>query len=65
ESVATLLDDLEPVLMQIAHAPTQMSEKELRSIQKRVEAKGLVLKLRVVRASVRAKSSANLQQPNV
>ncbi len=65
ESVATLLDDLEPVLLQIAHAPSQVSEKELRSIQKRVEAKGLVLKLRVVRASVRAKSSANLQQPNV
>jgi hypothetical protein len=65
ENVATLLDDLEPVLLQIAHAPSQVSEKELRSIQKRVEAKGLVLKLRVVRASVRAKSSANLQQPNV
>lgn len=65
ENVATLLDALEPVLLQIAHAPSQVSAEELRSIQKRVEAKGLVLKLRVVRASVRAKSSANLQQPNV
>lgn len=65
ESVATLLDDLEPVLLQIAHSPSQVSAKELRSIQKRVEAKGLVLKLRVVRASVRAKSAATLQQPNV
>lgn len=66
ENVATLLDDLEPVLLQIAHAPSQVSAKELRSIQKRVEAKGLVLKLRVVRASVRAKSAASLQQqPNV
>ena len=52
ESVATLLDELEPVLLQIAHSPSQVSAKELRRIQKRVEAKGLVFKLRVVRADV-------------
>jgi len=63
DSVATLLDDLEPVLLQIAHAPSQVSADELRSIQKRVEAKGLVLKLRVVRANVRDKTTA-IQQPN-
>ena len=50
--VATLLDELEPVLVQLAHAPSSIGEKELRSIQKRVEAKGLVFKLRVVRADV-------------
>jgi hypothetical protein len=53
EDVATLLDELEPVLMQIAHAPSQVSEKELRTMQKRVETKGLVFKLRVVRADVK------------
>jgi hypothetical protein len=65
--VATLLDELEPVLMQIAHAPSQASADELRAIQKRVEAKGLVFKLRVVRADVRATSSAvrAQQQPNI
>jgi hypothetical protein len=62
DSVATLLDDLEPVLLQIAHAPSQVSADELRAIQKRVEAKGLVLKLRVVRSNV--KSAAHIQQPN-
>jgi hypothetical protein len=61
ESVATLLDELEPVLMQIAHAPSQVSAEELRSIQKRVEKKGLVFKLRVVRADVRATATPNLQ----
>ncbi len=50
--VATLLDELEPVLLQIAHSPAQVSEQELRAMQKRVEAKGLVFKLRVVRADV-------------
>ena len=52
ESVATLLDELEPVLLQIAHAPSQVGAEELRAIQKRVESKGLVFKLRVVRADV-------------
>jgi len=53
EDVATLLDELEPVLMQIAHAPEKVSEQELRAMQKRVETKGLVFKLRVVRADVK------------
>ncbi len=66
ESVATLLDELEPVLMQIAHAPNDMSADELRRIQKRVEAKGLVFKLRVVRNDTRTGEAANnLNQPNV
>lgn len=65
ESVATLLDELEPVLMQIAHAPSNLPADELRRIQKRVEAKGLVFKLRVVRADVRATSVPHLQQPTI
>jgi hypothetical protein len=52
EDVATLLDELEPVLLQLAHAPSEVSAEELRSMQKRVESKGLVFKLRVVRADV-------------
>ena len=52
EDVATLLDELEPVLLQIAHSPPQVSAEELRAMQKRVETKGLVFKLRVVRADV-------------
>jgi hypothetical protein len=64
ESVATLLDELEPVLMQIAHADSQLPADELRRIQKRVEAKGLVFKLRVVRADVRA-TAAPKQQPTI
>jgi hypothetical protein len=53
EDVATLLDELEPVLLQIAHSPSQVSEQELRAMQKRVETKRLVFKLRVVRADVK------------
>ena len=64
ESVATLLDELEPVLLQIAHAPNDMTAAELRRIQKRVEAKGLVFKLRVVRNEA-ATAAPNVTQPNV
>ena len=64
ENVATLLDELEPVLMQIAHSPSQLSSDELRRIQKRVEAKGLVFKLRVVRAGVRQETDIP-QQPTI
>ena len=53
ENVATLLSELEPVLLQLAHAPDDVSADEIRSIQKRIESRGLVFKLRVVRAGVR------------
>jgi hypothetical protein len=65
DRVATLLDELEPVLMQIAHGPTQMTPEELRKVQKRVETKELVFKLRVLRADVRATAVPHLQQPNI
>ena len=66
ESVATLLDELEPILLQIAHAPEDLSADELRRIQKRVEAKGLVFKLRVVRNDSRTGEQAtNRNQPNI
>jgi hypothetical protein len=65
ENVATLLDELEPVLMQIAHAPSQVSAEELRSMQKRVETKGLVFKLRVVRAGVRKTTEPRRIQPTI
>lgn len=65
ESVATLLDELEPVLLQIARAPEDMTTEELRTMQKRVEAKGLVFKLRVVRADVSKKTEPRPAQPTV
>lgn len=65
EQVARLLDELEPVLMQIAHTPTQVTAEEVRSIQKRVETRGLVFKLRVVKSDVRATAVPHLQQPTI
>lgn len=56
DDVATLLEELEPVLLQLAHAPSEVSAEELRRMQRRVEAKGLVFKLRVVRDGVERES---------
>lgn len=63
--VATLLDELEPVLMQLAHAPDEIDAEELRSIQKRVESKGLVFKLRVVRADVHRTARTSRPTTNI
>ena len=52
------------MLLQIAHAPEDVSGDELRRIQKRVEAKGLVFKLRVLRNDVQT-TTPKLPQPNV
>ena len=66
DRVATLLDELEPVLMQIARGPAQLTPEELQKVQKRVETKELVFKLRVLRADVRATATPHLQQqPNI
>jgi hypothetical protein len=65
EQVATLLDELEPILMQIAHAPSQVTASEVQAIQKRVEAKGLVFKLRVVKAETRKTAVPHMQQPTI
>jgi hypothetical protein len=63
DNVATLLDELEPVLMQLAHAPSSVSAEELQSMQKRIETKGLVFKLRVLRADARATTQRRNPNP--
>ena len=66
DRVATLLDELDPVHMQIARGPAQLTPEELQKVQKRVETKELVFKLRVLRADVRATATPHLQQqPNI
>ena len=65
DRVATLLDELEPMLLQIARGPSELTPDELRKVQKRVETKELVFKLRVLRADVRATSAPQPPQPNI
>jgi hypothetical protein len=50
DRLATLLADLEPVLLEIAHSERKLSADEAAALQKRIDSKGLLFKVRVVTA---------------
>ncbi|HTQ53429.1 MAG TPA: hypothetical protein VMI94_03150 [Bryobacteraceae bacterium] len=51
--VATVLDELEPVLLQIAHGPDRLTPEELEKLRQRIEADGILFKVRVLGTTVR------------
>ena len=51
--IASLLDDLEPVLVEIAASPEKMSSQQLDELRRRIESKSLLFKVRVVSQDVR------------
>jgi anti-sigma factor RsiW len=51
--IANLLDDLEPVLIDIAASPENVSSQDLDEIRRRIESKSLLFKVRVVSQDVR------------
>ena len=51
--VANVLDDLERVLLDIAHSPDTISGDELKEIQRRIDDEGLLFKVRVVGSQIR------------
>ena len=56
-AVASVLDELERVLLEIARSPSQISSAELASLQRRIESKGILFKVRVIGSQVREKAS--------
>jgi anti-sigma factor RsiW len=46
--LATVLDELERVLLDVAHSPGEVTPAQLQTIQKRIAAKGILFKVRVV-----------------
>jgi hypothetical protein len=59
-NIASLLSDLEPVLLELSHAEGRLSPGELAALQKRIDSKGLLFKVRVVSAQVSGRESAPL-----
>jgi hypothetical protein len=61
--MANVLDDLERVLIEVANSPSQISSAQLDSIRHRIEAKGILFKIRVVGTQVeeREKSAQAIQ----
>ena len=58
--IASLLADLEPVLVELAHSDAILSPGELASLQKRIDSKGLLFKVRVVSAQVSGREAPPL-----
>jgi hypothetical protein len=46
--LASVLDDLERVLLDVAHSPQEVTPAQLEAIRQRIEAQGILFKVRVV-----------------
>ncbi len=53
-TVSSILDDLDRVLLDIAHAPSQISARELEEFRQRLEAEGILFKIRLLNSNVRS-----------
>ena len=51
--VASVLADLEPVLLEIAHGPDRLTPEEVENLRQRIEGDGILFKVRVVGSTVR------------
>jgi len=55
--MASVLEDLERILLEIANSPSRISSAELGEIRQRIEAQGIIFKIRVIGASMRQKQA--------
>ncbi len=58
KKVAGVLDDLERVLAEIAHSPSQIDEERLRELRQEIADHGLLLKVRVFGSQVEKEQAA-------
>ncbi|MBX5494983.1 MAG: hypothetical protein IRZ15_06575 [Bryobacteraceae bacterium] len=56
--VASVLDDLERVLVEIAHAPEDISPQQLRELRRRIERQGILFQVRIVGDRLRKQQAA-------
>lgn len=61
--IAGVLDQVERVLIDIAHQPDSVSAKQLEDLQQRIEAQGVLFKIRVIDSKVKAGNRANERGP--
>ncbi|MGH9743535.1 MAG: anti-sigma factor family protein [Candidatus Acidiferrum sp.] len=64
-ALASVLDDLERVLMDVAHSPDQLTPAKLEALQKRIEAHGILFKVRVVGQELQEKQKATVPAPAI
>jgi hypothetical protein len=61
-AVANVLDDLERVLLEIAHSPTEVSSGQLEDLRQQIESRGLLFKVRVMGSQAREQQPAPATQ---
>jgi hypothetical protein len=59
--VANVLDELERTLIEIAHSPSRLSSPEFEDLRRRVEAQGILFKVRVVDSQVHAREKKAIE----
>jgi hypothetical protein len=62
-AIASTLDELQRVLLDVANSPTEVTPAQFEWIQKRIAAQGILLKVRVVRQELRAEAAGNKSAP--
>jgi hypothetical protein len=62
-ALASVLDDLERVLMDVAHSPQEVTPAELETIRQRIEAHGILFKVRVVGKELQEKQKTTNSAP--
>jgi hypothetical protein len=61
-AVARVLEELEPILAELAHSPANGPSAEFADLQQRVENDGLLFKLKVIRSKVVAREHETARQ---
>ena len=63
-AMANTLDELERVLLDIANSPDEVTPAQFESLQKRIESKGILFKVRVVNQDLREREKATKPSPD-
>jgi hypothetical protein len=58
KSVSNVLDELERVLLEVAHSPSKLNSAEFEQIRQRIEADGILFKIRVMGSNLREREAA-------
>lgn len=61
--VASVLEELERILVEIARSPTEISSHELASLRRRIETRGILFKVRVVSSEMRERENTVARVP--
>jgi anti-sigma factor RsiW len=61
--LASVLDELERVLLDVAHSPDEVTPAQLEAIQKKIEARGILFKVRVVNKELQQRQETREPAP--